>query len=514
MKRPLSVILFAFMGIWGILDIWYSLLGAQPTEKSSYDYPDSLDYQVPQRRAMLPFGEEQPIYFVSTQNPAEWQKLPAFWNETTEKAVDPFTAKAVDRKIVKIKLPLGLTQPPRIPGENPMTGPRWALGKRLYFDTVLSSDGTVACASCHDPKRGFTDQSPVSVGINGFRGNVSAPTVLNASFNPLQFWDGRAISLEDQAQGPVQNSLEMFNGVGNAWHQAVERVRNKADYRQRFLEAFGTEPTRDAIAKALACYERTVFSGNSIHDRAEQAMRLRLEEEGGGNFTIQPRDYEKVLHEAFTAKDRTALGALGIDLLQDRAQVPALAASLNQGRVLFFGKARCSNCHVGENFSDGQFHNLGAGVKDGKLLADDLGRFARLPLGHKSPDMIGAFKTPTLRGLIGTAPYLHDGSEGTLEKVIDFYDRGGNANEFLSPKLRDLEAEKAYELSRLQGTPYQGPAVKLFGPEQKPIVPLALKLTEQEKKDLVLFLRALQGDEVDPVVAELNAPRPSVSVRR
>lgn len=463
---------------------------------------ESLDWQLPRPSAMLPFDKEQPIYYVSTQNPAEWQKLPSFWNERTEKATDPATGAVVERKVIKLKLPLGIAVAPKVPVENPLSVPRWALGKRLYFDTALSSNGAVACATCHDPRKGYTDQMPVSVGIGGLKGGVSAPTVLNASFNPLQFWDGRAESLEDQAQGPPQNPIEMFDGAGNAWHKLVERIRKKADYRQRFLEAFGTEPTRDTIAKAIASYERTVFSGNSIHDRAERAMRLRVEDEGSTKLEILARDYEKVLNEAFAARDSHALRALGLDPSKDRSKTPELAKSISNGRVLFFGKARCANCHVGENFTDGQFHNLGVGVRDGKVPGDAVGRFARLPTGHKNAEMVGAFRTPTLRGLVSTAPYMHDGSENTLEKVIEFYDRGGNANEFLSTKLRDLDAEKSFVASRQNKSEYKGPPVKFFSRDNMPIVPLELKLSKQDHKDVANFLRALEGDPVDPIVSD------------
>jgi cytochrome c peroxidase len=465
-----------------------------------------LDWQLPRESWRLRFQEEQPIIFVTrSQNQQEWLKLPRFWNEATEKAVEPRSGQTVVRKVVKIKVPLGLTQAPPAPAENPMTVARWALGRRLYFDPVLSSDGTVACASCHAPERGYTDQSPVSVGIRGNRGGVSAPTVTNAAYSFLQFWDGRARSLEEQAQGPVQNPLEMFDGKGHAWDLAVGRVRKKADYLQRFKEAFGTEPTRDAIAMAIACYERTVLSANSVHDRAELAMRLRVAEEEGTDFTVQATDYEKVLKEAVAHADVTALTALNLDATRPAemaGRLPALARNINNGRALFFGKARCSTCHAGELFTDNQFHNLGVGVKDGRIPADGLGRYAQLPTGHKNPELVGAFKTPTVRGLVHTAPYMHNGSETTLEKVVEFYDRGGNANEYLDAKMRDFEAEKAYLQSKRGGAPYKGPQVYLFGTDQSPVVPLRLNLTTQEKADLVLFLRALQGDPVDPVVAD------------
>jgi cytochrome c peroxidase len=461
------------------------------------------DWQVPRQRWKTAFKDEQPIYFVNrSQHSAEWDKLPHFWNNTTEKAIDPLSGAAVTRKAVKIKVPLGLTVNPPVPVENPMTVVKWKLGKQLFFSGILSSDGTISCASCHDPKRGYTDQSPVSTGIRGLKGGISAPTVFNSAYNPLQFWDGRAGSLEDQAQGPVMNPLEMFAGDEHAWNSAVLRVRRQDKYVQQFHAVFGTDPTRDGIAKAIATYERTVLSGNSIHDRADLAMRVRAEDEGTGKYEIQAKDYQSVLTSAFDAKDEPALRALGLDPGKDRQKIANVAKSLNNGRALFFGKARCNSCHVGDNFTDNQFHNLGVGVKDGQLPANALGRFATLPTGHKNHDAIGAFKTPTLRHLLGTAPYLHNGGERTLEEVVDFYDRGGNANEFLDSKMRDTDAEKAYLLSQRNKEPYKGPPVQVFGKDQVPIVPLKLNLTPAEKRDLVLFLRALQGDPADPIVAD------------
>ncbi len=471
----------------------------------------SYDWQLPRESWKQAFRHERSIYFVNRkQSSAEWDALPDFWNDFVETVRDPKTGTTVQRKAVKIKVPLGLNQNPPVPEENPLTVAKWALGKRLYFDRVLSSDNTVACASCHDPKRGYTDQAPVSTGIKGQKGGISAPTVINTAFNLRHFWDGRASSLEDQAQGPPQNPKEMFNGEGNAWHQLVERVRRKEDYRQRFREAFGTEPTRDAIVKAIACYERTVLSGGSIHDRAELAMHKRVDRARTGPYVLQAKDYETVLREAVAKKDVPALAALGIDLAKDAADLPEIANGIRKGRELFHGKARCSSCHSGDNFTDNQFHNLGVGVKEARLSLESQGRFALLPTGHKNPELMGAFKTPTLRGLVKTAPYLHNGSAATLEDVIDFYDQGGEANEFLAPMMRNLDQERAYELSRQQKTPHKGPKVQLCGKDQKPIIPRRLRLTAEEKQNLVLFLKALQGDPVDPIVADKDKMPPVV----
>jgi cytochrome c peroxidase len=479
-----------------------SSAGAPLPTPTAQDVPKAApgyDWQVPDERLLAPFAERSPIYFVNrTQNLAEWTKLPKYWNEFVETATDPVSGQTVQRKAVKIKVPLGLSQNPPVPPENPMTVGRWKLGKKLFFDPILSSDNSVSCATCHDPRHGYTDRSPVSTGIFGNKGGVSSPPVLNAAYNHRQFWDGRAGSLEDQAQGPVQNPLEMFDAKGHPWDKAVSRVRNAPEYVKAFEREFGTPPTRDAIAKCIASYERTILSGNSLFDRADLAMKFRVADEEGTKFEIQPKDFEKVLREAFAGKDKSALDALG---LKSEKDVPTVAKQLSDGRALFFGKARCNSCHVGDNFTDNQFHNLGVGVKDGKIPDGAEGRFAQLPTGHKDFVLFGAWKTPTLRGLAYTPPYMHDGSEKTLEEVIELYDRGGNANEFLDTKMRDFDAEKAYLVNRLKQQPYKGPQAFTFGPDSRPVVPLRLNLTPQEKRDLVLFLRALQGDDVDPVVA-------------
>jgi cytochrome c peroxidase len=464
------------------------------------DQKISPDWMPADESVKLAFKDDVPIIFVSrSSNPALWSELKSYWNEGTETVPDPRTGQLVTRKVIRIKVPLGLTAPP-VPQENPMTLAKWILGKKLYFEKALSSDNTVSCASCHDPSRGYTDQSRVSIGIGGQLGGMNAPTVINSAYNLRQFWDGRAESLEAQAQGPVQNPVEMTNEKNpeHAWPKAIERIRAKPEYMALFQAAFGTPPTRDAAAKAIATYERTVLSGNSIVDRAEMVMRARIDEDGGDPVPLA-QDFEKVLKDAIETGDHHALKALNIG--RDEAAVQQAAASLARGRALFFGKARCNACHVGENYSDNQFHNLGAGVEDGVIPSNALGRFASLPLGHKNEDLIGAFKTPTTRALLSTGPYMHDGSEESLEKVVEFYDRGGIANEYLDAKMRDYDAEAKVYLARAAGKPIDS-SVKLFGPNKKPIVPLKLNLTVQEKKDLVLFLRGLEGDPIDPIVAD------------
>ncbi|MFO0930727.1 MAG: cytochrome c peroxidase [Gemmataceae bacterium] len=467
---------------------------------------DDHEWMLPRAAWKTPFKDDVPILFVNrNQNPTEWDALKAFWNPTTVQDVDPATGAKVTRQAVKIKVPLGLTSNPPVPPENPMTVAKWKLGKQLYCDGILSSDNSVSCMTCHNPERGFTDQSEVSTGIFGNKGGVSAPTVYNSAYSLLQFWDGRATSLEDQSQGPPQNALEMFSGEGHAWRGVVKRLREKPEYVVQFKKVFGTLPTRDTVAKAIAAYERTVLTGNAVHDRAELAMRKRLAEDDSGTAKAEltAADYLTVLKEAFAKKDTNALTVLHLDPVKDAdnaEKVGAVAKSIANGRALFFGKARCNGCHIGDSFTDSAFHNLGVGAKDGKLPKDAAGRYGAQPPGHKDPEAFGAFKTPTLRQLIATAPYMHNGSERSLEEVINFYDRGGNANPYLDIRMRDEAAERAWRKAKADGTEYSGPKVHVF--DGKPIVPLELKLTAQEKKDLVFFMRALQGDPADPIVAD------------
>lgn len=464
------------------------------------DEPD-FEVDLPNVSLQRPFAEQVPMVFVSRgQNKAEWEKLKGFFTEVTEKSTDVLTGAAVDRKVVKVKMPLGLNVPPPVPGENPMTFAKWQLGKQLYFDPILSSDGTVSCSTCHTPKEGFSDASKTSKGIGGSLGGMNAPTVMNSAFNRFQFWDGRADTLEAQSQGPVQNNVEMFDSKGKPWDEAIKRIRKSERYADQFEKEFGHKATRDSAAKAIATYERTVLVGNAITDRADVAARVRAEEEETNKFEPQAKDFEKVLKDVVAAKDTHVLQALKLDAAADAATIADAAKSINNGRVLFFNKARCNSCHVGETFTDHTFHNLGVGTADGKVKPGQEGRFAAQPLGAKDISLYGAFKTPALRGLLASKPYMHDGSEKTLEDVVAFYEKGGVANEFLDPKMRDFDAEKAYMAANKSGAKYTGPEPKVFTKGGWPIIPKVLGLTDQEKKDLVMYLRALEGEAIDPVL--------------
>jgi cytochrome c peroxidase len=297
------------------------------------------------------------------------------------------------------QVPLGLI-PVQWPAENPYSPAKWELGRALYFDTRLSADNSVSCASCHAVKSAFTDNLPNSVGIGGQRGNRSAPTVINRAYSLAQFWDGRAATLEEQAKGPMANPIEM----GHTHEGVCERLSGIAGYRKMFAAAFGSEEvTIDRVTKAIATFERTVLSGNSPYDR-------------------------------YQAGNKNAMTA---------AQV--------RGMNVFFNKAKCDQCHEGINFTTNAYHNLGVGMDKPD---PDLGRY----VVTKNPQDWGAFKTPTLREIANTAPYMHDGSLKTLEEVVDFYDKGGIPNKNLDERIKPLH------------------------------------LTQQEKADLAAFLKALSGE--------------------
>lgn len=269
------------------------------------------------------------------------------------------------------------------PKDNQPTAAKIELGKQLYFDPRLSKDNTISCASCHDPAKGFSNGERFATGVGGAKGGRSSPSVINAAYYAQQFWDGRAATLEDQALGPIQNPIEMAMTL-----EAVVAKLNKIDgYKSQFQKVFGTDVNSAGIAKAIAAYERTVLSGNAPYDKFK-----------GGDTN-------------------------------------ALSKQAQAGMKLFFGKARCSACHTGASFSDNGYHNLGIGM-DAK--EPDIGREAISKLeGDK-----GAFKTPTLREIAKTAPYMHDGSLKTLEEVVEHYNKGGTANDWLDEEMVPLKLTK------------------------------------------------------------------------
>jgi cytochrome c peroxidase len=310
-----------------------------------------------------------------------------------------------------------------VPAANPLTRAKVELGKQLYFDPRVSLNGTVSCATCHNPDKGWTDGLKTSVGIDGQVGGRNAPTVLNTAYGKTMFWDGRAPSLEGQAQGPIQNPIEMGK---QSYKEIIERLRTISGYREQFQNVFGTDVTLDGFAKAVASFERVAaLSGNSAYDK-------------------------------YAAGDNTAL----TDSQKRGMVLFGLRQNPDDGfdaRVTL-KKADCTSCHVGFNFTDEQFHNIGVGWDDKARKFADPGRLAIDAIGAKNPADYGAFKTPTVRDAAKTGPYMHDGSLKTLEEVVEHYNKGGNPNPALDKDIKKLN------------------------------------LTDQEKTDVVEFMKALTGE--------------------
>ena len=284
------------------------------------------------------------------------------------------------------------------PADNVPSAARVELGRRLFNDAGLSVDGTVACASCHNVKLGFADGVPLGQGVTRTRLRMHTPALWNLAWGNAFFWDGRAKSLEEQSLGPIEHPDEM----GSKVESAVARLRADAGYVAAFAAAFPEAPeiTSATLAKAFASFQRTIVSPPTRFDRWIE-----------GNPA-------------------------------------ALTAAEKSGFSLFVGKAGCANCHSGWAFTDGAFHDIG-------LATSAPGR------GHviKRPALNQAFKTPTLRELVWTAPYMHNGSVATLEQAVRHYEAGGVDRSTRSPDL-----------------------------------PRRLKLTEQERGNLVAFLKSLSSD--------------------
>ena len=263
-----------------------------------------------------------------------------------------------------IAIPLGLDLHLPAPESNPLLAENIQLGRRLFFDRRLSRDASIACSSCHDPARAFSDGRAISPGVEGRQGRRHAPALINRGYGRAFLWDGRSATLEKQVLEPIQDPNEMDFTP----EEAAARVKLSVP----------------ALSRALASYIRSILSGDSPYDR-------------------------------FVNGDHAALS--------DEQQ---------RGLQIFRGKGNCTACHLGPNFTDEQFHNTGVAWREGRLA--DEGRFAI----SKRPHDRGAFKTPTLREIARTAPYMHDGSLATLGDVIDFYSEGGRPNPFLDSDIRPV----------------------------------------------------------------------------
>jgi cytochrome c peroxidase len=285
-------------------------------------------------------------------------------------------------------IPAGFTGRPEPPVDNPLTPEKVKLGRRLFFDPILSADGTIACASCHRPEHGFAGPQPIAVGIGGRTGKRNAPSLLNRGFGTRFFWDGRVDSLEKQALLPISNPDEL----GGDLDSALKRLQADSTYVKDFRQCFGPVATSEwevingeNLAKAIASFERTLIYGSSRVDRFRGA------------------EYEALSREA------------------------------RQGLWIFESRGGCWKCHRGEAFTDDSFHNTGVGFaksdRDAGLYyftGDESDRFK--------------FKTPGLRGIEHTPPYMHDGSVGTLREVVEFYNRGGAQDDpMLDERIRPLD---------------------------------------------------------------------------
>ena len=271
-----------------------------------------------------------------------------------------------------VAIPLGLDLYMPVPEENLLTVEKIELGRRLFNDRRLSRDGSIACASCHDPGRAFSDGRAVAVGVFGRIGRRNAPAIINRGYGRAFFWDGRSPSLEEQVLKPIQDPNEMDLTLA----EASSRVNLDVT----------------TIARALASYVRSILSGDSPYDR-------------------------------FVNGERTALSG------------PQQA-----GLQSFRGKGNCTACHVGPNLTDERLHNTGVAWRDPAATSGQAGSLqdrGRVVVTGR-PEDAGAFKTPTLREIARTAPYMHDGSLATLEEVVEFYDDGGRPNPYIDPEIHPL----------------------------------------------------------------------------
>ena len=291
------------------------------------------------------------------------------------------------------------------PADNPWSEEKHQLGKMLFFDPRLSGNNRMSCATCHNPSLGWSDRLPRTLGRDQRELGRNSPSIINSGYFGKQFWDGRADSLEEQALVPIMGPTEMDQNL----NKLEEELKAIPDYYRKFKKVFGASGvTAENIAKALATFERSVLSRNAPYDKYQQG------------------------------------------------DVSSMSNSALRGMKIFFSKGRCNICHGGPLFADNSFHNIGLKPLKGRM--PDLGRFK---ITEKKEDK-WSFRTPGLRDITRTAPYMHDGRFKTLEEVIDFFDRGGDPLENKSPLMQPLNLQR------------------------------------QEKADLIQFLKTLDG-EFQPV---------------
>ena len=303
------------------------------------------------------------------------------------------------------------------PKDNTITPERIELGKLLYFDTRLSANGKISCATCHHPKRGWTDLEPVAKAIGAGRGPRNSPVVLNTAYQKRQFWDGRARTLEKQALGPIEADVEMNMPL----EVLIPKLNKIKGYTKLFKKAYPSSKgtiTKEYLAKAIATFERTVVS------------------------TIAPFDKYAMGNKKAISKEAIT----GFDLFQN--------------------KAHCMDCHDSFNFTDGSFHNIG--LNDGQLQGKELGRY----LTKRRAAWYGVFKTPTLRDITKSGPYFHDGSVKTLTEAVNICGNGGRYKNDVKNKStyiidRNLSQSEISKIVAFLKT-LEGPDMKLKIPTKFP----------------------------------------------
>ncbi len=267
------------------------------------------------------------------------------------------------------------------------SSPEIALGKQLFFDKRLSKDSSISCATCHDPKFGLANNTPVATGVGGLKGKRNVPTILSSGRQPFQFWDGRSKTLEEQALGPIQAPDEMAMPLP----ELTTRLQAIPDYAKQFQAVYGGSVNPERIGKAIAAFERTFMAPDDV-----LADLLRGDQRALVNLSVRER----------------------------------------AGYFVFRTKG-CIACHDHTDMRDDNFHNVGVGVGGARKNVD----IGRMKVTGDAKDW-AAFKTPTLRNVADTAPYMHDGSMKTLREVVDLYDKGGNPNQNLDPKVEKLDLEE------------------------------------------------------------------------
>jgi len=434
-----------------------------------------------------------PLVFVADDHP-DWAGLKEFWNPWPASVGAPtapiglaplqaLSALVMTRQhsaefkepviAIRIKVPRGLPDPTDdIPKSNPPTLGQWRLGKKLFFERRLPlGDDLTSCATCHDPDRGFADSLKRKTPEAG--GKFNTLSLLNVVYNRRQFWDGRVETLEEtlvrgvaDERATKPDAAKERAVVHHNWGGFARTLKATKVLDAEFNDVFGVaHPTQDTIARALATYMRTLLSGDSVYDRAENLRKTRKADK------LEAKHFADILKDDKDGEMRKLI----TDDEKTNQTADEVAGKLIAGYQLFHGKARCAQCHTGKLFTDHDFHNVGyVGPDWAPEFGVETGRSASVPVGRKETRLIGAYRTPTLRNLVHSDPYFHNGSVYTLREVVDFFD---------SKVMPRDEVAKSLKHG---------------------LRPRALDLTGDEMTALVYFLRSLDGTAVDPIVISVK----------